>query len=212
MEPVLYRLPEVIAAVKAGGTVHVVEGEKCADALSELGFVATTNPGGAGKWRPEFSENVLAGTTRVVWADCDLAGRSHAHQIAQSLARNSCRVHIADLDTDRDDGYDIADRLHRLRKEDAAHGQLAGHIQEIFGAVRAWRRCSANGLAARRCPCLPGRRRDRRGRGTRRADALGSASTRVNQAAGSTAYLSALAVRRKQLGKTTRPGREGVGT
>src|SRR5262249_53553652 len=31
---VLYRLPEVLATVRDGGTVYVVEGEKCADALA----------------------------------------------------------------------------------------------------------------------------------------------------------------------------------
>ena len=87
VEPVLYRLPEVVASVRAGDSVHVVEGEKCADALHDLGFVATTNPGGAGKWRPRFSENVLANTSCVVWADCDQPGRAHANEVAQGLAR-----------------------------------------------------------------------------------------------------------------------------
>ena len=137
VELVLYRLSEVIAAVKADGVVHIVEGEKCADALCELGLVATTNPGGAGRWRPEFSEDVLAGATCVVWADCDPPGRSHANQVAQSLARLGCRVHVVDLDPDRDDGYDIADRLRFLRKEDATDRQLAEHIQDIVETTQA---------------------------------------------------------------------------
>src|SRR5262249_8439441 len=43
---VLYRLPEVTAAQ----TVCIAEGEKDAENLRTLGFVATTNPMGAGKW------------------------------------------------------------------------------------------------------------------------------------------------------------------
>ncbi|MCY4086968.1 MAG: hypothetical protein OXG37_08835 [Actinomycetia bacterium] len=70
VEPVLYRLPEVVEAVEAGDTIHIVEGEKCADALNELGFVATTNPMGAGSWKTQFSEDVLAGAACLVWADC----------------------------------------------------------------------------------------------------------------------------------------------
>jgi hypothetical protein len=48
---VLYRLPDVLAA--KGESVFVVEGEKDADALMKLNLCATTNAGGAGKWRAE---------------------------------------------------------------------------------------------------------------------------------------------------------------
>ncbi len=46
---VIYRLPEVLEAVRRGETIFVVEGEKDADRLAREGLVATTNPGGAGK-------------------------------------------------------------------------------------------------------------------------------------------------------------------
>ena len=48
--PVLYNLPAVLAA----DAVVIVEGEKDADALIARGVVATTCPGGAGKWRDEY--------------------------------------------------------------------------------------------------------------------------------------------------------------
>jgi hypothetical protein len=38
---VLYRLPEVIAAVQAGDTIYVVEGEKDVEAIRDLDLVAT---------------------------------------------------------------------------------------------------------------------------------------------------------------------------
>lgn len=88
---VLYHLPTVVKAVKKGWTIYVVEGEKDADALNERfkttrrRAVATTSPGGAGKWRPEFSAT-LAGAKRVVIvADKDDAGRRHAAQVRASL-------------------------------------------------------------------------------------------------------------------------------
>ena len=34
----------------------VCEGERDADTAARYGFVATTNPGGAGKWRPELTQ------------------------------------------------------------------------------------------------------------------------------------------------------------
>src|SRR5690606_9725447 len=45
----LFRLPKVLEASSAGKVVFVTEGEKDAEALERLGFVATTNPGGAEK-------------------------------------------------------------------------------------------------------------------------------------------------------------------
>ena len=44
---VLYRLPEVLAAKRHGRTVYIPEGEKCCDALAELGLTATS----VGVWR-----------------------------------------------------------------------------------------------------------------------------------------------------------------
>src|SRR5262249_31994027 len=53
---VLYRLPSVLKAVADGQLVIIVEGEKDADNLAQLGLVATTNAGGSGKWLAEYSE------------------------------------------------------------------------------------------------------------------------------------------------------------
>ena len=81
---VLYRLPELIAAVQQGKTVFVVEGEKDVESLHALGFAATCNPQGAGKWREEYSE-CLRGANVVILPDNDNAGRNHAAQVGQSL-------------------------------------------------------------------------------------------------------------------------------
>jgi 5S rRNA maturation endonuclease (ribonuclease M5) len=78
---VLYRLPEVIAAER----VIVVEGEKDADKLTELGFVATTNVGGAGKWRRAYSE-MLRGKDVIIIGDNDDPGRAHVKQLITELS------------------------------------------------------------------------------------------------------------------------------
>jgi putative DNA primase/helicase len=85
VERVLYRLPEVLAAVRAGGIIFVVEGEKDADRVAALGLTATTNPGGAGKWRPSYSAT-LRGASAVIVPDRDTAGHRHAEAVAASLA------------------------------------------------------------------------------------------------------------------------------
>jgi hypothetical protein len=53
---VLYRLPALIEAVKAGQRALICEGEHDADTAVALGFVATTMPGGVNKWRAEYDE------------------------------------------------------------------------------------------------------------------------------------------------------------
>jgi hypothetical protein len=50
--PTLYRLSEVVAAVRDGRPVYLVEGEKDADAVRLLGATATTAPMGAANFRP----------------------------------------------------------------------------------------------------------------------------------------------------------------
>src|ERR1019366_1859829 len=80
---VLYRLPDVLAAVKTGRPVWVVEGEKDADAVRRAAAVATCNFDGASKAgeRPKVRDEYavpLAGAEVVVWADDDEAGLAHA--------------------------------------------------------------------------------------------------------------------------------------
>ena len=70
---VLYGLPGLIDAVKAGWTIYLTEGEKDADAINALEsggeFFATTAPMGAkAKWLPEFTP-FLDGAKLVLVAD-----------------------------------------------------------------------------------------------------------------------------------------------
>jgi len=93
---VLYRLPEVREGITSDRWVFVVEGEKDADRLAALGVVATCNPGGAGKWRPEYAKT-LHGAKVAVLPDNDEPGRRHARQVAESLAGLAQDVRIVEL-------------------------------------------------------------------------------------------------------------------
>lgn len=93
---VLYRLPEVIEAARKRGGVIIVEGEKDADRLADLGFFATTCPGGAGKWRPEYTE-VLRGAHVAILPDNDEPGRRHAAEVARSVFDVAESVRIVEL-------------------------------------------------------------------------------------------------------------------
>lgn len=70
---VIYRLPRVLSACSARKVVLVVEGEKDVQAWEKLGITATCNPGGAGKWRREFSQYFKGAARVVVIADNDPA-------------------------------------------------------------------------------------------------------------------------------------------
>lgn len=128
----LYKLPELADAE----LVVVVEGEKCAEAARSLGFVATTNAGGAqaaGKtdWRP------LAG--KEVWAlpDNDKPGRKRNEWVASTLTPLGCTVKIIDL-PGLPDGGDVVDWID-------AHGDAAEpdsmreEIEAMAKATPIWR-------------------------------------------------------------------------
>jgi hypothetical protein len=90
-----YRLPGLLATDPAE-PVLVVEGEKDADRLTALGFVATTNLGGASKWRREYGD-VLRGRRVVVLPDNDAPGHSHAASVVSSLRGIAAIVAVLEL-------------------------------------------------------------------------------------------------------------------
>jgi replicative DNA helicase len=93
-ELVLYRLPQV---TESSEMIFVVEGEKDADALAALGLVATTNVGGAGKWRAEYGD-ALRGRDVVILPDNDEPGDKHAALVLRSLSGIAARVAVLKLD------------------------------------------------------------------------------------------------------------------
>jgi KaiC/GvpD/RAD55 family RecA-like ATPase len=91
-----YRLPGLIAAVTNKKEVVVVEGEKDVEALRAFDIDATTCPGGAGKWRDEYSQH-FKGADVVIIGDNDEPGRNHARDVARALAPIAARVRVLDL-------------------------------------------------------------------------------------------------------------------
>jgi hypothetical protein len=90
---ILYRLKEVEDAIKSGNDVWVVEGEKDADTVAKTGRCATTMPGGAGKWLPQYSD-LLSNCKRViVVADNDEVGINHAKDVVDSLECKTLLLH-----------------------------------------------------------------------------------------------------------------------
>lgn len=88
-----YRLPELMGS---SGIILIAEGEKHCDRLAQLGFTATCNAGGAGKWTSHHSE-FLRGRDVVIFPDNDEPGRQHARGVAESLKDIATSVRIAVL-------------------------------------------------------------------------------------------------------------------
>lgn len=88
------RIPYRLYELAGHETVYLVEGEKDADALWSLGLPATTNVGGAGKWRDSDSLALHSlGVTRLVLLpDNDSAGRKHTDSVARSVKAHGIAV------------------------------------------------------------------------------------------------------------------------
>jgi 5S rRNA maturation endonuclease (ribonuclease M5) len=95
-----YRLPELLAAAPTT-PVYICEGEKDADNLVKLGFLASCNSGGAdpgngSKWTAEL--NACFKDRHVyILPHNDAPGRQHAQHVARSLYSVAASVRIIDL-------------------------------------------------------------------------------------------------------------------
>lgn len=105
----LYRLHEIVS--RPDETVWVVEGEKCADALAELGLLATTS--GAATSAEGADWSVLSGRSVKIWQDNDEPGLKYAKDVTRQLLRLNCDVQWVDISklgwSDGSDGSDGVD-------------------------------------------------------------------------------------------------------
>lgn len=99
---VIFNLPGVIQARK----VYVVEGEKDARALANIGLVATTNPNGASEKIVDDYVAPLAGKQVVIIPDNDQAGLKHARDWASKI-RGLADAYILKLPSEYKDVSDF---------------------------------------------------------------------------------------------------------
>jgi putative DNA primase/helicase len=102
----LYRLGKVTAAVAAGQTVYLCEGEKDVHALESVGLVATTSPMGSANWG-KVDPSPLAKATVVLVADNDEPGRRYATEAKASLHQLGATVTVVTAKA----GKDAADHI-----------------------------------------------------------------------------------------------------
>jgi AAA domain len=100
---VLYRLPEVKAAMARRETVYGCEGEKDVDRVTGLDLTATTNIEGAAKpdqtpkWRPEYTAQLAGAAGVVLLPHNDPPGRAHMAHVAQQLIGRVQELVVVDL-------------------------------------------------------------------------------------------------------------------
>ena len=104
---VLYHLRLLLAAVKAGASILIVEGEKDTHTAERIGFTATCNAMGALKWEASYSESLRGASRVAIIADKDpdsdekgtlhRKGQRHAAQVARSLETVGVRAVVLEL-------------------------------------------------------------------------------------------------------------------
>jgi hypothetical protein len=104
-----YRLPELVNA--PGQPVFICEGEKCADAVAKLGWLATSASEGAGKWKPELNKWFADRVVYIV-PDNDKPGFAHADMVARNLHGVAREVRVVKLEG-LGDGEDVFDWIKR---------------------------------------------------------------------------------------------------
>jgi hypothetical protein len=120
-----YRLPELIAA-PTEATIYFVEGEKDADTLAKIHFLATTaSEGAAAKWDPGLTL-YFKDRHVVILPDADRPGRSHAQKVAKAIHGVAASVRVVDLFPDRQDGSDVSDWI----GNDTAGARLAEAVKQ----------------------------------------------------------------------------------
>ena len=127
VERVLYHLPELNEA-DPKRVVFVVEGEKDVETLRANGMLATCNPGGAGKWRREFT-TALSNRNVAIIPDNDAAGLKHAYEVAGALHGSAATVRIISLPSLPDKG-DVTDWF--------SGGGSVGELQTLFKSVEIY--------------------------------------------------------------------------
>lgn len=91
----LFNLPALLAADPAV-PVYIVEGEKDTLNLAARGLLAVCNPGGAKKWREEYSACLRSRSVAILY-DNDDDGRTHRDMVIESLRGIAGELRVVEL-------------------------------------------------------------------------------------------------------------------
>jgi len=114
----IYNLTAVREAIARGDTIYVVEGEKCVDAMAELGMVATTNIQGCKSFSTSDVQDLDGAKSVVLVPDRDKPGLELMKQWAEHLPNAEWLYAFPKKDwanLPSSDGLDIADWIEEAK-------------------------------------------------------------------------------------------------
>ncbi len=123
VETVLYNLK----AISTAKQVLLLEGEKDCDTAHALGYLATTCPMGAGKWKSSYT-HMLEGKEVILCPDNDTPGIKHMLEIGKILQKSS-NVKWFDYPNANHKGYDFTDLVNSFNNDFKAMEQIDSLIR-----------------------------------------------------------------------------------
>ncbi|MFV0516519.1 MAG: hypothetical protein ACK5MV_03920 [Aminipila sp.] len=131
LEKTLYRLSELIKAVREGYQVYIVEGEKDVETMRKLGYTATT-AGWVSNWRKEFAQYFI-GAKVIVLPDNDEPGLKLKDEILRDLKHYAHSTKW--LITSKADKGDVSDYI---IKEGHDKEDLKALIKAVPATLAPW--------------------------------------------------------------------------
>ena len=105
-------------------TVWLVEGEKCADALTRLGLLATTTGGADSAAKADLAP--LQNRDVVIWPDNDAPGERYAIEVISRLLKVGARVKLVDIEhLDLPEKADCVDWIEQFRESKGRDAEIA---------------------------------------------------------------------------------------
>lgn len=132
----LYNLPEVVKAQR----ILIAEGEKDADNLAGLGFVATTHAAGTGSVDKALAsyKQWLRDKDIIILPDHDQPGQDMAGKLTAALGPIVHSVATVDPAAWGDIKNDVSDLITRLRKELLSNEEIKAEVERILSQAQPW--------------------------------------------------------------------------
>jgi len=141
VEPLPYRLPEYLKS-DLRASVLIPGGEKDADSLCLLGFTATTNHGGEGKWSPDLSR-WFEGRRVYILCDNDSQGEKHQEVVGTALSGVAGEIYVVRF-PELPSGGDVSDWIESRKAARVSPERIAVELKQSCREAPAWQRSASN--------------------------------------------------------------------
>lgn len=135
-KPPMYNLP-LLASTRDGDYIFIVEGEKDADTLCSMKYIATTAPNGAGQAKiPDDCIEYFRGRDIVIMGDNDEPGRKYAeilYNTLRKIGRQVVKVEPAALWDKLPEKGDVSD-VYQVLGEDETRTRIDAAVTAAFAA------------------------------------------------------------------------------